>query len=103
MGFVVKLVLALAVVAALVWGYVAFFMKPAPAPVQETAQQAQEEPVTQTPAPAAPDDGGISASGSTDASLNGDLRALDTQVDSAQRASADADASATDRPIEQTE
>ena len=99
MGFVVKLVLVLAVVAAGVWGYMTF-MKPAPQAV-ETAQQ--QQPVTETPKAATPDDGGISTRGSTAAALSSDLKTLDAQADSAQSASADMDASATDKPIDQTE
>lgn len=101
MGFLVKVVLALAVVAAGVWGYMTFMMPTAPAPVQETAPVVQE-PAPQTQQPTV-DDGGISTSGTSDTALDADLQAFDSQVQSAQSASADVDGSFNDQPIQQTE
>ena len=101
MGFIVKVVLALAVVAALVWAYMTFMM-PAPAPVQEIAPVVEEQTQPEAQQPSV-EDGGISARGSTDADIASDLEAFDSQVQSAQSASADVDGSFNDQPIQQTE
>jgi peptidoglycan hydrolase CwlO-like protein len=99
MGFVVKLVLILAVVAGGVWAWAVFMPKTAPAPVaqQEQVQTPPVEQKPQTPADL------ISASGSSDASLQADLQSLDAQVESAQSESAGVDQSFNDQPVAQSE
>jgi hypothetical protein len=97
MGFVVKLVLILAVAVGGVWVWTVFMPKQAQAPVvqQEEVKPLEQKP--QTPAEL------ISASGSADAALEADLRALDAQLESAQTESAAVEQSFSDKPVEQTE
>jgi|GEM_PF-1835726 len=100
MGFIVKLVLVLAVVAGGVWAWMTFHPAPAAQPV------AQEVQTTPPPAPPPPPPGPtdmVSASGSSDADLQGDLGTLDGQVQSAQTDSASVDSSFSDKPVQQTE
>src|SRR5436309_210189 len=98
MGFVVKLVLVLAVVAAGVWGWMTFYPKPA----QPSQQQVAVQPPAPPPTPPTPAES-ISASGSSDAALQGDLNTVDTQVQGAQDANASVDQSFNDKPVSQTE
>jgi hypothetical protein len=100
MGFIVKVFLALAVVAGGAWAYMTFAL-PKPAPIVEApVEQPAPEPVKpQLP----PEDGGISTSGSTDEALNADLQILDAQVGAAETASTDAENSLNDKPVAQTE
>jgi hypothetical protein len=98
MGFIVKLVLVLAVVGAGVWGWMTLH--------PSAAQPAQQEVTVQPPAPPpAPPTAAesVSASGSSDAALQGDLNTFDTQVQSAQDADTNTEASFNDQPVKQTE
>lgn len=98
MGFIVKLILVLAVVAGGVWAWMTFNpMQPAPQQTEVTVQ-----PPPPPPAPSTPADS-ISASGSTDAALQSDLTTLDAQVDAAQNANSSVEKSFSDEPIKQTE
>ena len=99
MGFIVKLVLVLAVVAGGVWAWMTF-MPSQPAPVAQEAQQETQQPVEQKPQTPADI---ISASGATDALLQSDLQTFDSQVQGAQDDSAAVDQSFNDKPIQQTE
>ena len=98
MGFIVKLVLVLAVAALGVWGWMTFWPA-APAPVQEV-QETAPAPVVQEPK--TPGDA-ITASGSSDASLQADLQTLDAEVRSAENESVAVEESFSDKPVQQTE
>ena len=92
MGFMVKVVLVLAIVAGGVWAWYAW--KPS-GPMQGNTQVQQQSN-------AAPQNG-ISVSGSSDAALSADLMTIDSQVQAAQSDSAAADSSFNDKPVQQTE
>lgn len=98
MGFVVKLVLVLAVVAGGVWAWMTFHASPA----QPVQQQVVVQPPAPPPPPPTPTET-INASGSSDTALQGDLNVVDSQVQSAQDANASAEQSFTDKPVAQTE
>jgi hypothetical protein len=99
MGFIVKLILVLAVVAGGVWAWMTFN------PLQSAPEQAEVTVAPPPPPPPAPSTPGdvISASGSTDAALQGDLSTLDAQVDAAQTANSGVEQSFSDQPVKQTE
>jgi len=100
MGFIVKLVLVLAVVAGGVWAWMTFHQSaPAQQPVTQVTEPTTPPPTTPPPAPT----DAVSASGSSNADLQSDLNTLDTQVQSAQDDSASVDNSFNDKPVQQTE
>jgi hypothetical protein len=72
---------------------------------QQPAQQqvAVQPPAPPPPAPPPTPADSVTASGNSDAALQGDLNTLDTQVQSAQDANASADSSFNDQPVKQTE
>ena len=99
MGFIVKLVLVLAVVAGGVWAWMTFYPMQAGQPVQQ--QVTVQPPAPPPPPPTAAQT--VSASGSSDASLQSDLSTFDAQMKAAQDESASLDSSANDQPVKQTE
>ena len=100
MGFIVKLVLVLAVVAGGVWAWMTFH--PSASTQPPVAQVQNAPPPAPSAPPRAPSDA-VSASGSSDAALQGNLNTLDGQVQSAQTDSASMDSSFNDKPVQQTE
>jgi len=73
-----------------------------PSASQPAQQQVVVQPPAPPPTPPTPADA-INASGSSDASLQGDLNTLDIQVQSAQDANASVDQGFSDQPVKQTE
>ena len=92
MGFIAKLVLGLAIIAALVWAYATFVLSPQAKVAETTQTQGASQQSAQTVKP-----------DTSDASLNADLQAFDSQVQCTQKASSDVDTSFNDKPVSQTE
>ena len=101
MSLTIKVVGALIVVAALAWAFFAW-QKPAEPSMQgSTATSRQPTQPTKQASESGPS--GVSSSGSSDASLSADLSAIDTQLQSANNASASVDEGLNDKPVAQTE
>ena len=103
MGFIVKVVLVLAVIAGGIWAYFTFMPKAA-APTENAQTQQNQTAQSDTGQPSGQSNtGGISAGASSDTALQGDLKTFDTQVDGAQSESAGVDQSFNDQTVQQTE
>lgn len=96
MGIAVKIVLPIVIAVAAIWGYLTYAH-----PASDNYQpepQAMQQSQTDATAPAQNDAGSqISARGTSDASLEADLSAVDTSMQGASQSSASVDQSMNDK------
>lgn len=93
MSLIIKIILPIAIAVAAIWGYLTY-VQPEPAPAAYVPPVHEQQPAPQAPAvqTAATQ---ITASGSSDASLDADLSTIDAQLQGAAQSSADASAADT--------
>ncbi len=97
MGIAVKIVLPVVIAIAAVWGYLTY-AHPASDGYQPEPQAMQQSQTPDSAAPAQDDAGSqISARGTSDASLDADLNAIDTDMQGASQSSDSVDASMNDQ------
>lgn len=97
MSLIVKIILPIAIAVAAIWGYLQYTGQAAPqyGAVPQQAQQAAAP--EQNSAPVADESAQITARGTSDTSLDADMKAIDAQLQAAAESQASVDAGLSDQ------